>query len=148
MDNNVFLNTLFLWFLNFNHTFSYHISEEFQEYVTVLKPVYYRSFFLTMLSKTLTCLLIRCFKNLFPAVTIDCCTQTDPPIEMESPVVSAVDEKNSAIDNVPTVQLITPSPIVVGRRSPKVLFMSGITILALLAIFTFFGGVEYGDRVQ
>jgi hypothetical protein len=32
--------------------------------------------------------------------------------------------------------------------SPKVLFMSGITLLALLAFFTFLGGVEYGHQVN
>ena len=87
-------------------------------------------------------------KNSLPADTTDCYTQTDPPVEMESPVVSAVDKQHSVIDTVSTVEVIPESPIIVRRRSPKVIFMSGITILALLAIFTFFGGVEYGDRVQ
>ena len=31
--------------------------------------------------------------------------------------------------------------------SPKVLFMSGVTLLAHLAFFTFLGGVEYGHQV-
>jgi hypothetical protein len=32
--------------------------------------------------------------------------------------------------------------------SPKFLFLSGLTIIALLALFTFLGGVEYGDQVN
>ncbi len=55
---------------------------------------------------------------------------------------------NDKPDNV-APDTVVPDKIRTRKMiSPKFLFLSGLTIIALLAFFTFLGGVEYGDQVN
>jgi len=69
-------------------------------------------------------------------------------VELDNVKPDNVNPDNVEPDNV-APDTVVPDKIRTRKMmSPKFLFLSGLTIIALLAFFTFLGGVEYGDQVN